>query len=76
LNGNPLHDLGNKIQTKLKVNNPGDVYEHEADKIADQVMKMSSSSESKPNLISSTIHNERSDSEKCSECKSRSRNQR
>src|SRR6267142_1641312 len=27
------------LQTKLKVNEPGDIYEQEADRIADQVMK-------------------------------------
>jgi hypothetical protein len=30
-----------KLQTKLQVNEPGDVYEQEADRIADQVMAMS-----------------------------------
>ncbi|HEY7081959.1 MAG TPA: hypothetical protein VH500_19875 [Nitrososphaeraceae archaeon] len=32
------------IQTKLKVSGPGDVYEQEADRIAEQVMRMPSNS--------------------------------
>lgn len=31
---------GARIQTKLTVNAPGDVYEQEADRVADQVMRM------------------------------------
>lgn len=31
---------GVRIQPKLKVNSPGDVYEQEADRVADQVMRM------------------------------------
>ena len=34
------------IQTKLKVSQPGDVYEQEADRIADRIMKNSDNSES------------------------------
>jgi len=33
------------IQTKLNVSQPGDVYEQEADRRADQVMRMSASSD-------------------------------
>lgn len=37
----PVHaDARAKIQTKLTVNTPGDVYEQEADRVADQVMRM------------------------------------
>jgi hypothetical protein len=33
-----LRRLG--LQTKLRVNEPGDIYEQEADRVADQVMRM------------------------------------
>jgi hypothetical protein len=37
--GGQCHECGKKtLQTKLRVNEPGDVYEQEADRIADQVM--------------------------------------
>ena len=58
--------IKNGIQTKLKVSQPGDMYEQEANRVAEQVMRMSSS----PNLItSSTLTNkeERID-RKCSTC--------
>jgi len=32
--------FGRFIQAKLKVNQPGDVYEQEADRVAEQVMRM------------------------------------
>lgn len=32
--------FGPKVQPKLKVNNPGDVYEQEADAVAEKVMRM------------------------------------
>src|SRR5712672_3368042 len=32
--------LGHLIQAKLQVNEPGDAYEQEADRVADQVMRM------------------------------------
>ena len=35
-----LHHSQPAIQTKLAVNQPGDVYEQEADRVADQVMRM------------------------------------
>ena len=38
------------IQTKLKVSQPGDVYEQEADRVAEQVMRMSA-----PNHIAFNI---------------------
>lgn len=41
----PIHSMQPAVlQTKLKVNQPGDVYEQEADRVADQVMRMSASS--------------------------------
>ena len=33
--------MKNGIQTKLKVSQPGDAYEQEADRVAEQVMRMS-----------------------------------
>src|SRR5439155_12068474 len=33
--------LQKTIQTKLKISTPGDAYEQEADRVADQVMRMS-----------------------------------
>jgi hypothetical protein len=33
--------LGKQLQTKLRVNKPGDEYEQEADRVAEQVMRMS-----------------------------------
>ncbi len=32
--------IGRWIQAKLKIGHPGDVYEQEADRVADQVMRM------------------------------------
>jgi hypothetical protein len=56
------------IQTKLKVSQPGDVYEQEADRIAEQVMRMSSISD--PIITSNMLQNhERIDRRKCSACK-------
>ena len=37
------------LQTKLTVNQPGDVYEQEADQVAEQVMRMADSESSVPN---------------------------
>jgi hypothetical protein len=34
------HFLGKPLQTKLRINEPGDVYEQEADRMAEQVMRM------------------------------------
>ena len=34
------HVVGNLIQTKLKIGQPGDKYEQEADRVAEQVMRM------------------------------------
>lgn len=52
------------IQEKLKVSQPGDVYEQEADRVAEQVMRMSDS-----NHISSTeTKKEERIHRKCSAC--------
>ena len=32
--------LGQSLQTKLRINEPGDEYEQEADRVADQVLRM------------------------------------
>ncbi len=56
------------IQPKLKVSRPGDSYEQEADRAADEVMKMSSSSpESNAKLSMSPANNAQLD-RKCSGC--------
>jgi outer membrane protein OmpA-like peptidoglycan-associated protein len=36
----PLHPPAGAIQTKLAINSPGDEYEQEADRVADQVMRI------------------------------------
>jgi len=35
--------VGQPLQTKLRINEPGDVYEQEADRVAAQVMRMTDS---------------------------------
>jgi hypothetical protein len=40
-NSNVLFNFAN-VQPKLRVSQPGDPYEHEADRVAEQVMNMSS----------------------------------
>jgi hypothetical protein len=67
----PFHSNVNfnfaNIQTKLKVSQPGDVYEQEADRIAEEVMRMSSILD--PIITSNTLQNhERIDRRKCSAC--------
>ena len=54
------------IQTKLKISQPGDVYEQEADRIAEQIMRMPSK-----NQIASPIltNKEERINRKCSSCK-------
>jgi hypothetical protein len=36
----PVHSKSVKLQTKLTVNTPGDIYEQEADQVTEQVMRM------------------------------------
>ena len=36
----PLSAVGGRIQAKLRIGQPNDVYEQEADRVADQVMRM------------------------------------
>ena len=59
-------NFGKNIQAKLKVSQPGDVYEQEADLVAEHIMGMSPSTNS---LDSITTTNEKSRTdEKCSAC--------
>jgi len=47
----PIHPpIAGVIQTKLAINNPGDEYEQEADRVADQVMRMT-----EPTAIASSL---------------------
>ena len=77
--GNILHlqqKLGNQemqrmiksglIQAKLKVSQPNDPYEREADRVADQIMRMSVSHDNKTNVQNNS---ENKIQRKCSNCK-------
>jgi hypothetical protein len=69
MHANPDFDLEIAIQPKLKISHSEDAYEQEADKVAEEVMKMSSSSSgSNTKLLSPTSSNEVVDRKKCSEC--------
>ena len=69
MHANPDFNLEIAIQPKLKISHSEDAYEQEADKVAEEVMKMSSSSSgSNTKLLSSTSSNEVVDRKKCSEC--------
>jgi len=52
--------IGRFIQTKLKVSSPTDEYEHEADRVADQVMRMAENASAPPLLsqysVTTTVH--------------------
>jgi hypothetical protein len=52
------------LQPKLKVSQPGDAYEQEADRIAEQVMKMSSST----HIISTALGDKERIDRKCEAC--------
>ena len=55
------------VQAKLMISQPGDIYEQEADRVAEQVMRMPSSN----SIISSTISKEKDEERidrKCSAC--------
>jgi hypothetical protein len=54
------------IQAKLKVSHPNDVYEQEADRVAEQVMRMSVNAEDIASLT--TIDDERIFDRKCQTC--------
>ena len=56
--------IKNWHSNKIKVSQPGDVYEQEADRVAEQVMRMSA-----PNHIGLTVSNEEERIDrKCSAC--------
>jgi hypothetical protein len=68
------------LQAKLTVNRPGDIYEQEADRVAEQVMRMPESAESSPVQITPFIGHpvqrcscgkSSNSSEECAECKSK-----
>lgn len=54
----------NGIQTKLKISQPGDMYEQEADRIAEHVMRMSAPSQSNPTVTKDEKRIDR----KCAAC--------
>ena len=54
------------IRTKLKVSQPGDVYEQEADRVAEQVMQMSST---EPLARVTTTEDDKKINHKCKSCK-------
>ena len=71
MNAGPEFNLEIAVQPKLKMSRPGDVYEREADKIAEEVTKMSSSSSSGSNTklsLSPASTNAVFDNKRCSEC--------
>ena len=57
----------NKIQAKLKVSQPDDPYEKEADKVAEQVMRMSDLHEAEINISDTDLKNKIQT--KCDKCK-------
>src|SRR5262245_45849967 len=61
------HAVGRLVQAKLKVGQPGDRYEQEADRVAEQVM-------SAPDMESSVVSNSSTQLQrKCSDCESEER---
>jgi hypothetical protein len=56
------------IQPKLAVSQPGDPYEQEADRVADQVMRMVTPPAGAPNLAISSLTSQRAQ-RKCNQCK-------
>ena len=72
LRSNALNDVKvTGIQAKLKISQPGDTYEQEADRVAEQVMKMSTS-----NDIALTISKEEERIDrKCSTCEMKKENE-
>jgi hypothetical protein len=58
-----------KIQTKLRINNPNDIYEQEADRLSEQVMGMSEPSIAvAPFVTSASIDHDRKVERKCQSC--------
>ena len=69
MHANPDFNLEIAIQPKLKISHSEDAYEQEASKVAEEVMKMSSSSSgSNMKLLSPAPSNEVVDRKKCSKC--------
>jgi Domain of unknown function (DUF4157) len=60
----PIHSSPIKVQPKLKINQPGDQYEQEADAMADKVMRMSDNKISGKSFKTSGTAVQR----KCAEC--------
>jgi len=50
--GSPLSTVGGQIQPKLKIGQPGDIYEEEADRIAEEVMLGRSLTHAKKSAVS------------------------
>ncbi len=65
--GGACHPCPARVQTKLIVNEPGDIYEREADEVAGRVMRMTEPHLEKDDLVRSTPH-ERLIQRKCAEC--------
>ncbi|MBW4518160.1 MAG: DUF4157 domain-containing protein [Scytolyngbya sp. HA4215-MV1] len=67
--------VGRVIQAKLTVGQPGDVYEQEADQIADQVMRMPDQPSSNHELSFSSVHASTAQ-RKCTACEEEDKLQR
>jgi hypothetical protein len=65
--GGACHTCPARVQTKLTINQPGDEYEQEADRAAEQVMQMKEPDSEKDDLVRSTL-GERFIQRKCAEC--------
>ena len=47
--------LGKPLQTKLRINEPGDEYEQEADRVSEQVMRMAEPGKQEENSKTATV---------------------
>jgi Domain of unknown function (DUF4157) len=56
-------EINNNLQPKLKVSQPGDIYEQEADKVADQIMMMAPST-----VLTSRPSSDNEISSRCNSC--------
>src|SRR5206468_8104562 len=70
-NSNIKFNFG-KLQPKLKVSQPGDPYEQEADRLAEQVMNMSAPSKTDTSFLITT-DNENKVRRQCSSCEEKRR---
>lgn len=66
--GGACHSCPTMVQAKLTINKPGDIYEQEADRVAEQVMRMEESNTHHENSGVS-LNLQRSIQRKCSHCK-------